>query len=130
MIEFLVARDGRWPALAKRHLAANPECVACGRRERCRPHHKVPVHVDRTRELDPANLITLCEGGDGNCHLTFGHCGRWDAYNEDVQADALLYRTRVERARKRLPARLTYRRTWSQWVAQAAGGLYDWLVNR
>jgi predicted HNH restriction endonuclease len=49
-------------------------------------HHKRPVHLFPELELDPANLITLCE--PQNCHYLIGHCLSWKAYNPSVEEDA------------------------------------------
>lgn len=62
----------------------------CGGRKMVEVHHKVPFHVDPARELDPANLITLCESKKGgvNCHLFLGHLGNYKHANPTVAEDA------------------------------------------
>jgi 5-methylcytosine-specific restriction protein A len=72
-------RDGRWPTLRKKFLEDNPTCAACGGNEELEVHHRVPVHVKSDLELDPKNLITLCE--KHGCHLAFGHLFDYHSYN-------------------------------------------------
>lgn len=53
-------------------------------------HHMLPFHLFSQKELDPKNLITLCEDGIGhtNCHLIFGHLGNFKNYNKTVVEDS------------------------------------------
>lgn len=93
---FETPRSGRWPAVRDQHLASHPECAACGSDRNLTVHHVVPVSADEARELDPANLITLCEGAPGlNCHLYLGHLGHWASWNRHVRADAAWYLARL-----------------------------------
>ena len=81
-------RSPKWPALERQHLKAHPTCAACGTDEDVEVHHKVPVHVDSSRELDPTNLVTLC---CKNCdHFVKGHLCDWSSYNREVEVDAAL----------------------------------------
>src|SRR5262245_55326469 len=77
-----VRRSSQWPALRKRWLAEHPKCEGCGRTDELEVHHKVPVHVRPTRELDETNLMTLCQHPTWNCHLIIGHCGDWHDYRQ------------------------------------------------
>lgn len=81
-------RSGKWPKLRKKHLESNYYCRACGSRNNLIPHHIIPVHIDPSLELDPNNLITLCEEKNFNCHLFFGHLRDWRLYNESVVEDS------------------------------------------
>lgn len=83
-------RSSRWPAVRKAHLAKYPACECCGNTKDCEVHHKIPVSVDPERELDPTNLMTLCERGPGglNCHIVIGHCGNTKTFNPTAMADA------------------------------------------
>lgn len=85
------ARSNLWPAVRKAYLATNPVCECCGQATELDVHHIVPFHVDRSRELDPRNLITLCTEstrlGGLNCHLWIGHLGNWQ--NVDPKAREL-----------------------------------------
>jgi hypothetical protein len=91
-------RSPKWPAVRAAHLLAHPACEACGeRREKVlNVHHIVPFHVDASKELDPANLITLCEGESVNCHLLFGHLKNWRSWNVDVRKDAAEWRAKIK----------------------------------
>ena len=78
-------RDPRWKTVRAKHLADHPTCEACGEDE-VEVHHIVPVEVIPERELDPANLITLCDRH--GCHFAFGHLYDWRAWNPQVRKDA------------------------------------------
>ena len=81
-------RSKDWPRVRRVHLARYPRCEVCGAARNCVPHHVDPFHLFPERELDPSNLITLCEGPGVNCHLLFGHLNNFASYNplciEDV----------------------------------------------
>jgi 5-methylcytosine-specific restriction protein A len=79
-------RDGRWPALRRLFLKGKV-CAVCGGKKKLEAHHILPFHLYPARELDPNNLIPLCEG-PGNCHLSFGHLHNFSSYNADVVNDA------------------------------------------
>lgn len=87
----MAVRSPKWPALAREHLRREPFCRACGTREGVVPHHKVPVHLDPSRELDPDNLVTLCPAH----HLELGHGRDWRAFSPHVEADADLIARRI-----------------------------------
>lgn len=91
-----VKRSYKWRSTRNNHLKLNPTCEACGRKTNLTVHHKVPVHIDPTRELDPANLKTLCEFPSLNCHFTFGHLGDWASYNTHVDEDCTLFLQRIK----------------------------------
>lgn len=84
MIGWLFGRSGCWKSTRENHLRREPFCQACGTAKDLEVHHCVPVHLDKTRECDPANLITLC-GGKRNCHWAVGHGYDWQAYRPDVR---------------------------------------------
>lgn len=89
-------RSPRWPAVRAAHLRQHPACEACGCRSNLEVHHVVPYHMDRTLELDPANLLTLCRTD----HLVFGHCGDWAVANPCVRNDTAWWRARVQEVRR------------------------------
>jgi hypothetical protein len=68
------------------HLEAFPNCAACGGTSMLEVHHIVPISRDRMKELDPDNLITLCEGNMD--HFVRGHLCDWRSFNGDVVEDA------------------------------------------
>ena len=64
-------RSSKWPAVRKKHLEEHPVCAICGSTKRIEVHHIIPFNIDPTKELDPNNIITLCESGKNGitCHL-------------------------------------------------------------
>ena len=84
-----VLRDPGWPELRKKVLAKQPYCSVCGKTKRLQVHHIIPFFLDRSKEMDPENLIVLCARKKVlNCHLVFGHLGSFRNFNFNVQADA------------------------------------------
>lgn len=92
-------RSPHWPAARAAHLRAEPACRACGGTAHLEVHHVRPFHLFPLLELDPANLVTLCESPGHNCHLTFGHCYSWDAWNLYVREDADTFLSRLRESR-------------------------------
>jgi hypothetical protein len=82
-------RASQWKQVRAAHLLKEPRCAACGREHNLAVHHVIPVSFDGSRELDPANLITLCHTP---CHLVFGHFMNYQCYNKDVRKMAGEYR--------------------------------------
>lgn len=116
-----IARSPQWRRVRAEWLVTHPRCAACGnaRRSQLEVHHRVPFHVDASRELDPTNLITLCVDGPGvHCHLHYGHAGDWRLVNPDVDQAAAAALAMVTAAR-RVPAPLVGKwaqRTAWEWV--------------
>lgn len=83
-------RSSRWPHVRAEHLKANPCCAVCGGKEKLEVHHRRPFHLHPELELEPTNLITLCEANRGgvNCHLWFDHLGNFKSFNANVADDA------------------------------------------
>lgn len=82
-------RSSKWPTLRKSFLETNNSCAACGSTEHLEVHHIEPFHENPSLELDPNNLITLCDKpGKDNCHLEIGHLGSFKNKNPNVRADA------------------------------------------
>lgn len=78
-------RHSRWPAVRAEHILRHPQCVICGDKDGLEVHHVVPVHVDSSKELVPANLRTVCR----SCHSLVGHgAGRWQSWNPCFDDDA------------------------------------------
>ena len=86
-------RSNQWPTVRKKHLVSNPCCAVCGGKEKIEVHHKVPFHINPSLELEPSNLITLCESKSHGvvCHLFIGHSGNYKKINENVDADAVYW---------------------------------------
>ena len=87
-------RSGQWPKVRNDHLKIDPVCNVCGGKEDLNVHHIVPFHIDKSKELDPNNLITLCNGN--SCHFAFGHLYNWSSYNSDVKTDTNNFKTKVK----------------------------------
>ena len=84
------ARSPKWSAVRRAFVRANPHCAACGTTKELEVHHIIPFHIDASRELDTANLMTLCN----DCHLYIGHLKDWTSYNPHAPADAALMLSR------------------------------------
>lgn len=70
-------RSGKWP-LVRRKFLAGKRCAVCGGKKNLQAHHIRPFHMFPELELDPKNLLPLCEGNlVMNCHLIFGHFGNF-----------------------------------------------------
>lgn len=94
-------RDPRWREVRAEHILKEPVCQACGKDIKLDVHHIVPVAIDKSRELDPENLITLC---NQPCHLVFGHFMSYYCYNSDVREMTKIYRQSLA-ARKCMPGK-------------------------
>jgi hypothetical protein len=82
-----IKRSDDWPKVRRRFLKMNPGCAVCGARKKITAHHIKPYHLFPELELEPTNLITLCESG-ANHHLFVGHLMSWKSYNIHVVQDA------------------------------------------
>lgn len=91
------ARSPRWPAVRKVHLALHPTCAVCAGATKLEVHHIRPFHLQPDLELQPTNLVTLCESGKGgaNCHLLFGHLGNYKSFNPSVLSDAYTWHSKI-----------------------------------
>src|ERR1700722_1082943 len=79
-------RSPKWHEVERAHLAKEGWGRNCGATSALQVHHKMPFHLDPVRELDPTNLITLCENfRDGvECHLHVGHLGNCKNFNPQI----------------------------------------------
>ena len=80
-------RSEEWPRVRAEHLAVEPHCVVCGSKGTVEVHHIFPFHLYPEKELDPANLITLCR--KSGCHWIFGHLCSWASHNKTCREDAM-----------------------------------------
>lgn len=103
-------RSPHWPTVRKHHLEAHPTCAACGNKKKLQVHHEKPFHTDPKLELEPTNLITLCEAVGKDCHLLYGHGDSFFWYSKTVVADAAEVLAHPER-RKEVAARAKAHRT-------------------
>jgi HNH endonuclease len=82
------ARSPEWPRVEREHRLREPACVACGYTGHgIQVHHIKPFHLHPQLELDPNNLITLCEVSGRDHHLLLGHLDDWESYNVNVRDD-------------------------------------------
>lgn len=93
-------RSPLWPRVRNEHLAREPECLACGCRERklLNVHHILPFSWPGGKELELVrnNLVTLCESPTHHCHLYVGHLGDFRSRNPNVLEDAKTWRAKIE----------------------------------
>jgi HNH endonuclease len=82
-------RSSRWYYWRKKHLNLEPTCQWCGATEHLQVHHIVPFHIDKSLELTPSNLITLCEVPTHNCHRRYGHYGNWALWNPKIRVQCI-----------------------------------------
>jgi HNH endonuclease len=82
-------RSPEWHRVAMEHRLREPACVVCGYKgKKLQVHHIKPFHLHPQLELDPDNLITLCEARGREHHLLLGHLDSWESFNEHIRADA------------------------------------------
>lgn len=92
-------RSGKWRKIRATHLEKNPLCAICGLKNKVEVHHVIPFNVAPDLELNPENLITLCENKKWGitCHLLVGHLGNYKDFNSSVQADATYWKIRLRK---------------------------------
>lgn len=90
--QMFTGRDGRWPALRRKHLKREPKCTVCGTDIELDVHHIDPVSWKPERELDEDNLMTLCRVH----HYLFGHLNDWESFNPWVEMDVEIWRQKME----------------------------------
>jgi 5-methylcytosine-specific restriction protein A len=138
-------RSPKWHRVEQEHLAKEPCCQWCGATEKLQVHHITPFHLAAALELDPFNLITLCEEGGRphkrsdakleashigpmdnanlnevrvhlNCHLYHGHNGDWKSFNDKVLEQCDLHK-------------LSPNAQLLEAIRKQDPDLYKWLVN-
>ncbi len=87
-------RSSKWSKVRKAHLKENPECAVCGKTENTVPHHILPFYLFPDQELNPDNLITLCE--KKSHHIQFGHLMYYKSFNLSVKSDAVMWREKIK----------------------------------
>lgn len=98
------ARSGKWPTVRKAHLLKNPACAVCGAiKGKIEVHHLIPFHSRPELELDPKNLLTLCENDEFfNCHRLIGHLNNFKGWNPDAVMDAQEWVKKLAQNQKRI----------------------------
>jgi 5-methylcytosine-specific restriction endonuclease McrA len=91
-------RSPKWQTTRKHHLEKNPTCAVCSGTEKLEVHHINPFHEKPELELDPTNLITLCESKSYGivCHLAFGHLGDYKSSNPTVKIDSKFWNKKLK----------------------------------
>lgn len=78
-------RSSQWSSFKVQFAKTHPKvCAVCGTTKGLQLHHKTPFSRDKSRELDPTNVVWLCEQGEHSCHLIFGHLYSFFSYNLDL----------------------------------------------
>ncbi len=97
-LKFGDRRSSKWPEVRADHLNEFPTCAVCGGTKKLEVHHIKPFHLYHHLELDPHNLITLCESKRNglNCHLAIGHLGDFKSWNASVRIDATRLKNKIE----------------------------------
>lgn len=90
-------RSSGWYRTRKQHLKKQPKCMACGGNQKIEVHHIKPFNINPELELDPKNLITLCESKSNgvNCHLLFGHLGNYKSINPEAVKDSSVWLSKI-----------------------------------
>lgn len=90
-------RSSKWRKVRKTHLEKHPRCFLCNSKKALEVHHIIPFHIAPDKELDPENLMTLCENKKYgiNCHLLVGHLGNYRRINPMVTIDATLWKMKL-----------------------------------
>jgi 5-methylcytosine-specific restriction protein A len=90
-------RSNKWPTVRKNHLKQFPACAVCGDTKKLEVHHIKPFHKHPELELEPSNLLTMCESKSYGiiCHLLIGHNGSYKSINPDVIKDAAAWKKKL-----------------------------------
>lgn len=91
-------RSSQWPIVRHVHLREHPTCEVCGGTDTLEVHHIRPFHLHPELELEPANLMTLCESGKNGivCHRAIGHLGNYKSFNVEAANDAFTLRMKIK----------------------------------
>jgi 5-methylcytosine-specific restriction protein A len=99
---FKSQRSPHWSSVRKHHLALHPKCAVCEDTAKLEVHHIKPFHLYPELELEPNNLITLCESKSYGiiCHLLIGHNGNYRSINPNVLEDVDIWNKKLKLAKK------------------------------
>ena len=95
---FGAARSSKWSSIRKDFLILHNKCDLCGKEKSLEVHHIKPFHSNPEFELNPQNLITLCESKKYgvNCHLFCGHLGNYKRINPLVVEDCKIWNYKLK----------------------------------
>lgn len=91
-------RSPEWKDTKTKHLKQYPACAVCGCTKNVEVHHIIPFHIAPDMELNPDNLLTLCECKKYgiNCHLLIGHLGNYRRTNTTCRIDAVMWNMKLK----------------------------------
>jgi len=92
-------RSPKWRKVRNAHIKKFPRCAVCGSTKKAEVHHKIPFHIAPDLELNPKNIVTLCERKKWGitCHLLIGHLGNYRNINISVDEDIAYMRAKLGR---------------------------------
>jgi len=92
-------RSSKWRKVRAEHIKKNPVCVVCGGKKKLEIHHRIPFSIAPDLELEPSNLMTLCESGKYGlvCHRLIGHLGNYRRINMSVDVDAATWHIKLKK---------------------------------
>ena len=90
-------RSSKWRKVRAAHIKKYPCCAVCGLTSKVECHHVIPFSLAPDLELDPNNLVTLCENGKYGvvCHRHYGHLGNYRRANPNAKIDILTWRIKL-----------------------------------
>ena len=92
-------RSSKWRKVRKEHLVKNSKCYICECSTKLEVHHIIPFNIAPDLELEPSNLVTLCENKKYglNCHLLVGHLGNYRRTNLSCEVDAMTWKIKLRK---------------------------------
>lgn len=121
-LNILSIRSSKWKTVRSNHLYKQTHCQACGTHKNLQVHHIIPVSIDKTKELDYNNLITLCK----TCHFVFGHFMDWNSWNTDVIKDSRVYYTKVINKPHNIKAQYYDKNIFGNFIINIWNSLFFW----
>ena len=87
-------RSSKWPAFKKQYALTHlPVCAICCGTQDLNLHHLRPFHVFPELELDPQNVVWLCNAKQ--CHIRVGHLGNFQSINPSGATDIVIWRDKI-----------------------------------
>lgn len=80
---FGAKRSSSWGTFRKQYI--KDKCEVCRKGYFLELHHVIPVNVDKSKELDPDNVVTVCR----SCHFSWGHFFSWRKFNGQIKNDII-----------------------------------------
>jgi hypothetical protein len=94
-----IARSPHWEHFKEEYEKTHPkQCAYCGSTHKVQLHHCEPFHLDPSRELDPTNMIWLCEESPSDHHLKIGHLGDFKKFNPNVVEDCRMNEQKLRKS--------------------------------